>query len=138
MRCALINSETKRVVNIILADPSVDPAPEDHYMINITDMPEVQIGWSHEGGEFVSPPAPPAPVIVPSMITPRQCRLMLLQLGLLASVEQMIAQQDEATKIAWEYATEFRRDHPLLLALSVNLNLDEAALDNFFIEAAKL
>jgi hypothetical protein len=65
------------------------------------------------------------PPSVPSSITPRQCRLLLLKKGLLSQVESMIAQQDEATKITWEYALEFERDNPLLLKLATNLNLLE-------------
>lgn len=75
---------------------------------------------------------------VPETITPRQCRLVLLQQGLLSQVEAMIAQQDEATRITWEYATEFRRNDPLLNQLSVNLNLTQGQIDQFFIAAAQL
>jgi hypothetical protein len=78
------------------------------------------------------------PVPVPQVITPRQCRLILLQQGLLAQVEAMIAQQDEATKITWQYASEFRRDDTLLNALAVNLNITSEQIDQFFIAAAQL
>lgn len=78
------------------------------------------------------------PPSVPTSITPRQCRLILAQQGLLDSVEAMIAQQDRATQITWEYALEFRRDDPLLNQLAVNLGLSKAQIDQFFIEAAKL
>lgn len=77
----------------------------------------------------------PAPSIVPISVTPRQVRLLLLQKNMLADVENMIAQQDEATRITWEYATTFFRDDPLLNQLAVNLNLSQAELDQFFIEA---
>lgn len=79
----------------------------------------------------------PAPV-VPSAITPRQCRLILAQQGLLSQVEAMIAQQDEATRITWEYALEFRRDDPLLNQLALNLGLTANQIDDFFIAAAQL
>ena len=74
----------------------------------------------------------------PDSITPRQCRLLLLQQGLLSQVEAMIAQQDEATRITWEYAIEFRRDDPLLNQLALNLGLTAAQIDQFFIDAAQL
>ena len=77
-------------------------------------------------------------IIVPEAITPRQCRLVLLSQGLLDEVEAMIAQQDRATQIAWEFASEFRRDDPLLQALATNLNLDSQQIDQFFIAAAQL
>lgn len=81
--------------------------------------------------EYVAPPP-----VVPQSVTPRQVRLVLLAQGLLASVEAMIAQQDEATRIAWQYASEFRRDDPLLLSLATTLGLTNQQLDDFFIAAA--
>lgn len=72
------------------------------------------------------------------VITPRQCRLILMQQGLLETVKEMIAQQDEETKITWEYALEFRRNDPLLLALATNLNLSSEQIDQFFIAASQL
>lgn len=77
---------------------------------------------------------------VPYSITPRQCRLILMQQGMLASVEAIIAGMDEATRITWEYALEFRRDDPLLngLAAHPDLNLTSAQIDAFFIAAAQL
>jgi len=83
--------------------------------------------------EYVAPPP-----VVPQSVTPRQVRLVLLEQGLLASVEAMIAQQDEATKISWQYASEFRRNDPLLNQLAVNLNLTPQQIDEFFIAAAAL
>lgn len=78
------------------------------------------------------------PVEVPISVTPRQVRLVLLAQGLLATVEGMIASQDEATQITWKYASEFRRDDPLLNQLAANLNLTQQQIDDFFIEAAAL
>jgi hypothetical protein len=75
---------------------------------------------------------------VPQSITPRQCRLILLQQGLLDEVEQMIAEQDRATRLTWEYATESRRDDPLLNGLAANLSLTSGQIDQFFIAAAQL
>ena len=98
-----------------------------------------QIPWSPEEiAERQARIAAMFPPTVPTSITPRQCRLILAQQGLLASVETMIAAQDEATKITWEYALEFRRDDPLLNALGVNLGLTSEQIDAFFIAAAQL
>lgn len=105
--------------------------------------PYIQDGWAY--AVCVEPKtqeeiAADAQAAVPRSITPRQCRLLLLQQGLLAQVEAMIAQQDEATRITWEYAIEFRRDDPLLLALAADsaFNLTPEQLDQFFIAAAQL
>lgn len=75
---------------------------------------------------------------VPLSVSPRQVRLLLLQQNLLADVEAMIAAQDEATRITWEYAIEFRRDDPLLSQLASSLGLSEAQIDKFFVAAAGL
>lgn len=75
---------------------------------------------------------------VPQAITPRQTRLLLLQQNKLADVEAMIAQQDEATKITWEYAVLFQRDDPLLNGLATNMGWTSAELDQFFIAASQL
>mgnify|MGYP003638401034 CR=1 FL=1 len=79
-----------------------------------------------------------APPPVPASVTPRQARLLLLSQGLLSQVTTLIAQQPEAAQIAWEYASEFRRDDPLLLSLAASLNLTSQQLDEFFISAASL
>ena len=88
--------------------------------------------WRWSDGQIVSVP------VVPASVTPRQVRLLLLSQNLLAQVETIIAASDEATKIAWEYASEFRRDDPLLLALAQQLNLTNQQVDEFFIAAAAI
>lgn len=99
--------------------------------------PEEEVELEAKWAEEAALSAPPA---VPVSITPRQCRLILALQGRLAEVEGIIAQQDEATKITWEYALEFRRDDPLLNNLAANLTppLTPGQIDQFFIAAAKL
>lgn len=88
-------------------------------------------------GEPIAPYVPPAPP-VPSSVTPRQVRLLLLSQGLLTQVEAIIAQSDEATKITWQYASEFRRADPLLIALAQQLGLTSEQVDGFFVAASAL
>lgn len=137
-RCAVVNQHNI-VVNIIMADPNVDPAPEGMTLI-ATDT--AGPGWVWDGESFTdpTPPSSPAPSPVPRAITPRQCRLILAQQGMLATVETIIAGMDQATKITWEYALEFRRNDPLLngLAAHPDLNLTSEQIDQFFIAAAQL
>jgi len=78
------------------------------------------------------------PIPVPQIISARQVRLILLQQGRLETVKAMIEQQEEAVRIEWEYATEFRRDNPLLTGLAANLGLTDEQIDEFFIAAAQL
>ena len=138
MIAALIQNNI--VTNLIVADATVDFAPEGYVMVNVDEANQPPIGSAYDPatGAFTSQYVPSPPVVVPESVTPRQVRLILLQQGLLANVEAMIAQQDEATKITWEFASEFRRDDPLLLALSANLGLTSEQIDQFFIAAAAL
>ena len=75
---------------------------------------------------------------VPKWVSAKQVRILLLRKGLLAQVKQMIAQQDEATQIEWEFSEKYERDNPLLLSLAANIPLDSAQIDQFFIEAAAI
>lgn len=133
----LINNEFKEIRN---------------YESKPQDIPHKKVTWHDVVREYgtpfvglenddwviriVDPSTLPPPV--PYSVTPRQVRLLLLQQNLLASVEAMIAQQDEATKITWQYALEFRRDDALLNQLATNLNLSQEQIDQFFITAASL
>lgn len=88
--------------------------------------------WRWSDGQIVAAPK------VPASVTPRQVRLLLLSQNLLSQVEGIIAQSDEATKITWAYASEFRRDDPLLTALAGQLGLTSEQVDGFFIAAAAI
>jgi len=91
-----------------------------------------------KAGELTIAPYVAPPPVVPLSVTPRQVRLLLLSQGLLANVEAMIAASDEATQITWKYASEFRRDDPLLEGLAKQLGLTDEQIDQFFIAAAAL
>ena len=79
---------------------------------------------------------------IPSVVTARQARLALLQAGKLAAVAAAIAAlpspAKEAAQIEWEYATEIRRDWPLVQTLAPVLGMSAADLDALFIAAAAL
>lgn len=77
-------------------------------------------------------------VVIPQSVTPRQVRLLLLSQNLLDQVEGIIAQSDRATQITWEFAIEFNRNDPLLIALAKQLNLTDEQVDQFFITASQL
>lgn len=57
MRCALVNEATNIVENIILADPSTDPAPNGYVLIGLPDDSPVYIGWVYNPstGQFSEP-----------------------------------------------------------------------------------
>ena len=74
---------------------------------------------------------------IPQSITPRQARLILLQMNLLDEVDAILATNRE-WQISWEYANEIQRDSPLIAALAAQLGLTGEQIDNMFIEGAKL
>ena len=92
--------------------------------------------------QFVHALADAPPPAVPQSISMRQARLALLGAGLLATVETSIDNLEEpdksAARIEWEYATEMRRDHHLIAALAVEMQLSEQQVDDLFIAAAGL
>jgi hypothetical protein len=79
----------------------------------------------------------PTPVVIPQSITPRQARLKLLEVGLLDDLEAVIT-TNRAWQIEWEYATEVKRDSPLIDAVASEASLTSDQIDQMFIEASKL
>lgn len=75
------------------------------------------------------------------VVSMAQARVALLAAGLLASVEAVITAakgNDPAIGIAWDKATELRRDSPMVLQLAGVLHLSDAQLDTLFEEAGKV
>jgi hypothetical protein len=70
-------------------------------------------------------------------ITPRQARLKLLEANLLDNLETVIT-TNRTWQIEWEYATEVRRDSPLIEAVAVQAGLTSEQIDQMFTEASKL
>lgn len=65
-RCALVQNSDETVVNIIIADPAVDPAPAGCTIIGLPEDSSVYIGWIYDPatGQFTNP-NPPPPVVDP-------------------------------------------------------------------------
>lgn len=55
MRCALIDLSTNLVVNLIIADPAIDPAPNGYLIVGLPDDSLVDMGWTYNNGEFTPP-----------------------------------------------------------------------------------
>lgn len=154
---AIVNNG--KVINVIVADDdfaqmyslSPDHIGEcfEYDETNEDDTRVARIGELHINGLFVSETQAmdmglipdTRTVDVPESITMRQCRLSLLDLKLLPLVEQAInslpSPQKEQAQIEWEYASEVRRDNPLIGQLMQALGMGETELDNLFIEGAK-
>lgn len=79
---------------------------------------------------------PVAVTPIPQVVSMAQARITLRRATLLASVNTLIAAADAETQDAWEYATELRRDSPLVLTLAGALNLTSQQVDDLFTAAA--
>ena len=74
---------------------------------------------------------------VPTSISMRQGKLLLLSLDLLDSVEAIIS-TNRSWQIEWEYSSEVLRTSPIIEILKVNLQLTDDQVDDMFIAASKL
>lgn len=70
--------------------------------------------------------------------TPFQGRMALSDAGLLACVETAIAAADEKTKVAWEYALEWKRSSEMISSLATALSMTDEQVDNLFKAAAQV
>ena len=65
-----------------------------------------------------------------------QARAVLLQAGLYETVDAAMQQAGGVNLVAWEYATEVRRDSPMVEAMAQQLGLTEEQVDDLFRQAA--
>jgi len=56
MRCAVCQTPSGLVVNIIMADPT-DLAPDGCFLVGISDDVWCDIGYTWDGNTFIAPPA---------------------------------------------------------------------------------
>lgn len=72
-------------------------------------------------------------VYVPQSLTPRQFRLSMLAAGIEAETIVTMLSGNDAALIEWEYATEVKRDYPLLVSMGAALGKTEEEIDAIFI-----
>ncbi len=82
-----------------------------------------------------APDLPPVPVTV---VTPRQIRLALSQVGLRAAVEDYVAAASQSVKDTWEFSTIIERNNPIIAAGAAELELSDEDIDSLFALAATL
>lgn len=125
--------ENGLVTNVIEVDP--DRMPDW-----CADWPECDgagAGWTYADGEFHPPPTPP--LLVPEEVSRFQARAALLNAGLLAQADAVVAASGNALlQLAWTDAVSFKRNSPGIAALAPALGLDDAALDDLFRAAAEI
>ena len=71
-------------------------------------------------------------------VSPRQIRQALTHANLRTAVESSIAAGDQDGKDWWEFATQFERLHPKVVAMGQALGQTEAQLDDLWHLAASL
>lgn len=120
--------ENNVVVNTIEVE-SLDIFP------NLAEASVGSIGWSYIDGVFTPPVIPK---IIPEIITMRQARLALLQNNLLDVIDVAVATMPQNVQISWEYATEVRRDNPLVASIKAMQQWTDAQMDDLFILASTL
>ena len=129
MRFAII--EGGNVVNIAVADAPLEG--------NWIAAPEgVGIGWSFDGTDWTPPAEPEGPAPTAGTISRFQARAALMNAGLLTQVEQIVANADEITRLAWAEAVEWKRSSPTINSLGAQLGLSEAQMDALFAAAAEI
>ncbi len=63
--CAVVDSATNIVVNVILADANVDAAPSGCFLVNLPDDTPISIGWLYDPAtQTFTDPNPPPPSVV--------------------------------------------------------------------------
>lgn len=129
--------EDLAAIGLYLPEPA-DPVPEGKIVTGQSvQRVDGVVKWVHELDD-----APPVSPEVPAVVSMRQARLALLGAGLLGAVESGIDGLPEpdrsAARIEWEYATELRRDHPLIVSLALQLDLSEQQVDALFIAASQI
>lgn len=100
-----------------------------------SEVPLEQYCKTQDIAPYVEPEPLPEPI--PQVITMRQARLHLLEVGLLDDVEAVIA-LDRKSQIEWEYANEVYRQSPLIESVKEAMSLTDKQIDNMFLEASKL
>ncbi len=114
----------------IIKDGYIMTLPVAYDNISNPTLEDMQaLGWE----EYVENPVEQPPYI-PQQVSMRQARLILLKIGMLETIEAIVAGMGEEAKIEWEYASVVERSNPLISAMG----LSEVELDTLFSEASKL
>jgi hypothetical protein len=97
-----------------------DPANRDY---------QQYLAWLAEGNTpEPADPTTPQPIIV----SPRQIKQALDQVGLYDDVEAAIAAGDRQLKIWWSDATSFESNHPMVVSMAAGLGVTEQQLTDLF------
>lgn len=126
----------------------VDPPAHDQRTHKAVQLPPAEQGgqWQQQWGvvQLTQQEIDDARrAAVPAKVTRRQARQALLISGLLDAVQPAISAipdpvQRGLAQIEWDDSQDFERDRPLLIQLGYAIGLDDAGIDNLFINAGAL
>ena len=117
--------------------------------LNLVDTEDIHTFVKTDGSEvpleqycktqYIAPYVEPEPIPepIPEVITMRQARLQLLEVGLLDDVEALVA-LDRKSQIEWEYANEVYRQSTLVDLVKEAVSLTDEQIDDMFLSASKL
>lgn len=92
--------------------------------------------WEAQGNT-IEPYVPPPPQ-VPAAVSMFQARAVLMAHGLYDTVDAALKAAGGVHLLAWEYATEVRRNSPLVADMARQLGLTDEQVDDLFIQAAQI
>ena len=77
--------------------------------------------------------------IVPVQVTNYQGRQALINSGMFATIDSLVnSSTDNSLKNAWNYASNFIRNSPFIESLKGAANLNDAQIDQLFVDAGKI
>lgn len=131
-----------------LLDPEAMPADA----VPVTNERRLALLAGEAAGQIIVPDSEGFPTlqslpaaltpIVPTSVTMMQARLAMLSAGLLDkaqdALDAMEGDEGKAARIQWQYASEVRRDWPLVASLQTGLGLTDTQVDQLFITAAAI
>lgn len=119
----------------------VDHRGETRWTDHLTSYVVDELGEPE--GAIDQPAAPEIPtsdLVADMEVSPYQARVVLHSAGLLPNIDALMASGSipEEAKIAWEYATTFRRQSPFIISLGAALGLSDGQIDDLFLAASKV
>ncbi len=107
-------------------------------LVEVSSLPEDYIPGKYQYDDGFILIEVPVVIEVPQTVSPRQIRQALTKMSMRGPVETAVASGDQDLKDWWEFATQFERTHPQILAMAELLQVTESQLDSLFILAGTL
>ncbi|WP_187971135.1 hypothetical protein [Aquibium microcysteis] len=117
------------------APPAFDPATQRLSVLG-HDKWRMDTRYAYRTYEVADIPPPTREEMPP--LSARQIRLALASIGIAEPLVDAKLVEDPLGTIEWKHATEFRRTHPLVLALGASFALPEEQIDDLWRWAAAL